>query len=95
MIVLGVDPSTVATGWGVLEGDSRGARVVDSGVLRPPTRSRLAERLVAIHAGLLEVIDEVAPEVVVIESVFPAETSLEAFCDSMSWNCDIEDTAPN
>ena len=55
MIVLGVDPSTVATGWGILEGDKRLSHVVDFGVLRPPTRDPLPERLHFIHAGLSEI----------------------------------------
>ena len=33
MIVLGVDPSTVATGWGILNGDSRRARAVEYDVI--------------------------------------------------------------
>ena len=38
MIVLGVDPSTVATGWGILDGDSRKARAVEYDVIRPSSR---------------------------------------------------------
>ncbi len=70
MIVLGVDPSTVATGWGILEGDKRRSRVVDYGVLRPPTRDPLSDRLRAIHDGLGEICERHLPDVLVIESTF-------------------------
>lgn len=70
MIVLGVDPSTVATGWGILEGDKRRSRAVASGVLRPPTRAPLPERLHAIHTGIGEICERQAPDVLVIESTF-------------------------
>jgi crossover junction endodeoxyribonuclease RuvC len=70
MIVLGVDPSTVATGWGILEGDSRSARALSYGILRPSTRLGLPERLSAIYSGLLDILDEAQPRVLVIESAF-------------------------
>ena len=70
MIVLGVDPSTVATGWGILDGDSRGARALSYGVLRPSTRLSLPERLSRIYTGMLEIIDEAEPSILAIESAF-------------------------
>jgi crossover junction endodeoxyribonuclease RuvC len=70
VIVLGVDPSTVATGWGILDGDSRRARAVEYDVLRPSPRLSRARRLRAIHAGLAEIIDRLRPDVLAIESPF-------------------------
>lgn len=70
MIVLGVDPSTVATGWGILEGDKRRSRVVDYGVLRPASRAPLPTRLHAIHSGIDEICERFAPDILVIESTF-------------------------
>jgi crossover junction endodeoxyribonuclease RuvC len=70
MVVLGVDPSTVATGWGILDGDSRRARAVEYDVLRPPGRLSRERRLHAIHAGLAAIIDRLRPDVLVIESPF-------------------------
>jgi crossover junction endodeoxyribonuclease RuvC len=68
--VLGVDPSTVATGWGVLDGDSRHARCVEHGVLRPGARSPVADRLRTIHDGLAEVLERFPVDVVALESAF-------------------------
>ena len=51
MRVLGVDPGTVATGWGVVERRPRRLAHVASGVIRP--RGALAERLAAIYAQVL------------------------------------------
>ena len=70
MIVLGVDPSTVATGWGILDGDSRAARAVDYGVIRPASRLPLERRLHTIHAALAEILGRIRPEVLAIESAF-------------------------
>lgn len=70
MVVLGVDPSTVATGWGILEGDSRGATARAFGVLRPSSRAPLRERLHVIHEGLVEILRDGSPDVIVLESAF-------------------------
>lgn len=70
MVVLGVDPSTVATGWAVLDGDSRRARAVAYGTIRPGTRVALAERLRVIHRHLVEAIKTYGPDVLALESAF-------------------------
>jgi crossover junction endodeoxyribonuclease RuvC len=70
VVVLGVDPSTVATGWGVLDGDSRQARAVAYDVVRPSSRRPLPERLHVIHERLANVIARYDPKVLVIESAF-------------------------
>ena len=70
MIVLGVDPGTIRTGWGVVS--ARGARVVGvaCGVIHADERSELAERLRVIHDGLAAVIAEHAPAHMAVEDVF-------------------------
>jgi crossover junction endodeoxyribonuclease RuvC len=62
MVVLGVDPSTVATGWGILDGDSRAARAVEYSVIRPATRLPLEQRLHVIHTELAGVIERLRPD---------------------------------
>jgi crossover junction endodeoxyribonuclease RuvC len=70
LIVLGVDPSTVATGFGLLEGDSRSARRISSGVIRPSRRAPLSDRLKEIHLQLRSLLEQTPPDILVIESTF-------------------------
>jgi crossover junction endodeoxyribonuclease RuvC len=70
MRVLGVDPSTVATGWGLLDGDARHARCVEHGVLRCSSRLRVPERLRRIHDGLRDVLTRFPVDVMALESAF-------------------------
>ncbi|MGQ0722403.1 MAG: crossover junction endodeoxyribonuclease RuvC [Candidatus Eiseniibacteriota bacterium] len=79
MVVLGVDPSTVATGWAVLDGDSRRARVVAYDVIRPGSRRPLAERLHVIHEQLAHLIAQYDPAVLAIESAFLHRNPQTAF----------------
>lgn len=72
MRVLGIDPGTLKTGWGVV--DKKGTRVtaVASGIIRGGKRP-LPARLAIIHAGLTEVVREHAPEAVALEDIFFAK----------------------
>ncbi len=72
MRILGVDPGSSATGFGLVEGTGRRLVHLDHGVLRPPADVNLAERLHFLHAGLADLIDRYRPEVAVVERVFMA-----------------------
>jgi crossover junction endodeoxyribonuclease RuvC len=78
MRVLGIDPGSAATGWGVVE--RRGSAVAHRahGTLRPPRGAPLPARLAAILDGLDGVIAEHAPDVVVVERVFVAASPRSA-----------------
>ncbi|MYK98482.1 MAG: crossover junction endodeoxyribonuclease RuvC, partial [Gemmatimonadetes bacterium] len=49
MIILGIDPGSVITGYGVIEARGRQYRLLDQGVLRPGSRKPLADRLKVIY----------------------------------------------
>ena len=68
--VLGVDPGTLITGWGVIERAGTRLRGVDAGVIRPPRKAELASRLKTIHDGLLALLREHQPDLVAVEDVF-------------------------
>jgi crossover junction endodeoxyribonuclease RuvC len=69
--VLGIDPGTAATGYGVLEPIPRRlGRLVECGVVRTAARAPLPDRLRTIYEGVTELIAQHRPDVVVVESVF-------------------------
>jgi crossover junction endodeoxyribonuclease RuvC len=70
MIVLGVDPGTIRTGWGVVR--RQGARLsgIGAGVIEARKDAPLEDRLLAIHAALSEVIAEHQPSCIAVEDVF-------------------------
>ena len=71
MIILGVDPGSRATGYGVID-TVPVARMLGGGVIRPQAGAALSERLRDIHEGITAAIAEFNPEVVVVERVFNA-----------------------
>jgi len=78
LIILGVDPGSIRTGYGVIESDGRRHRLLDKGVLRPAARASLPERLRQIHDGLARVIARHAPDVLAVEDVFHAANTRTA-----------------
>jgi len=73
MIVLGIDPGTAVTGYGVVKGDrSLPPRLIECGVIRTRPRDTLPQRLKEIHAGVVELIERHRPDAMSIEDVFYA-----------------------
>ncbi|MFW6331617.1 MAG: crossover junction endodeoxyribonuclease RuvC [Gemmatimonadota bacterium] len=71
MKVLGIDPGTAVTGYGVVvRGDDGAASLLECGVIRTSAARPLAHRLREIHDGITEVLDRHAPAVVAVEGVF-------------------------
>ena len=73
MRILGVDPGTATTGYGVIESNNDEITLVDYGAIVSPTRSPIGERLSYIYRGLVEVISRWKPEAVAIEEPFVAK----------------------
>ena len=68
--ILGVDPGTAVTGFGLVERDGGDRRLLECGVIRTSSSEELPARLLDIHEGIGEVIDRNEPDVVAVEGVF-------------------------
>lgn len=74
MIVLGIDPGTASTGYGVVKGDGRGpVTLVECGVIRTRARDPLPARLREIHEGVQDLIARHRPDALSVEDVFYAK----------------------
>ena len=71
MRVLGIDPGSECTGFGIIETDGRRHQVVNYGAIRSG-RGAFADRLVRIERELVEVIAASNPNVVAVEEAFHA-----------------------
>lgn len=73
MLVLGIDPGTAVTGYGVVRSDGAGiATLIECGVIRTRPRDPLPARLKEIHDGVTELILRHAPDHLAVEDVFYA-----------------------
>lgn len=67
--ILGIDPGSWATGYGVIEIEGQNARHLESGCVRG-SGGELPLRLRRIFDGLLEVMDRQRPDELAVETVF-------------------------
>jgi crossover junction endodeoxyribonuclease RuvC len=72
MRVLGIDPGSEITGWGIIEGDGPRYRVVEYGAVRLPAGKKFSARLLSVWSGIEEVIARYNPNVCAIEDGFLA-----------------------
>jgi crossover junction endodeoxyribonuclease RuvC len=76
LIVLGVDPGTAVTGYGVVRGgEPGGPTLIECGVIRTSPRSTLSRRVIEIFDGLTDVIARHSPDAMAVESVFFAKNA--------------------
>jgi len=81
--ILGVDPGSRLTGYGCIDVIGNQIRHVGHGTLRLASTSGkatvpLEARLLLLHGGLLDVIKEYRPQIMVVEKVFFAKNAVSA-----------------
>ena len=73
MRVLGIDPGSRRTGWGVVQLEGTRLRHVGAGTIAASGDLPLAKRLEIIHRELERVISEYGPEAIAVEEIFFAK----------------------
>jgi crossover junction endodeoxyribonuclease RuvC len=72
MRIIGVDPGSDTTGYGVIDSDGRHYDLVEYAGIRGPKHLSFAERLLAISRKLEEVIERLSPQACAVEDTFYA-----------------------
>lgn len=73
-LILGIDPGSRKTGFGIIRAAAAGHEYVASGVIRSAAGS-LPQRIKIIFHSLTEIIDEYCPQQVAVEKVFMAKSA--------------------
>ena len=68
--ILGIDPGLRRTGWGLIDSDGNRLIHIACGSVETSERADLGARLVAIHDGLIAVIEKYAPHEAAVENTF-------------------------
>jgi len=68
--VLGLDPGSRITGFGVIDLSPDGLSCVDYGTIRPPLANPLPDRLRVLAEGVRELIEHFRPRSLVVENAF-------------------------
>lgn len=70
--VIGVDPGSITTGYGVIDSDGRRYELVEYAGIRGAKNLTFAERLLEISRRLEEVIERLSPQACAVEDTFYA-----------------------
>lgn len=73
MIILGIDPGTIKTGFGVITQEHNKCKFLACGVIKTDAKAELADRLVHIFNELKEIVIKWNPALVCIEDIFVNE----------------------
>jgi crossover junction endodeoxyribonuclease RuvC len=70
MIVLGIDPGTASTGYGVVHSAGSRLRALDDGVIKTSAGTPLERRLADIHARVGELLERYGADGIAIEELY-------------------------
>jgi crossover junction endodeoxyribonuclease RuvC len=79
VIVMGIDPGTADTGYGVVEGEGSRLKALAEGVIRTRPGVPLERRLADIHAKVDELLDRYQPDALAIEELYFGTNARTAF----------------
>jgi hypothetical protein len=68
--IIGIDPGLQRTGWGVVDATGNRLSFVACGTITSDGKADLADRLLALHDGLVDVIAAHAPDEAAVEHTF-------------------------
>jgi len=70
MRVIGIDPGTATTGYGILENRNRRLELLEYGCILTQKNKPTALRLLEIYQDLTKLIKKYRPQIIAVESVF-------------------------
>lgn len=78
MLILGVDPGTATTGYGLIKVKSRSYELLDFGLIETDKNGRPERRLESIYKQMMAILKEFSPDVMAIEKLFFATNAKTA-----------------
>ena len=78
MIIIGVDPGTLITGYGVIKKNGASLTLLDVGVIRNPSGDSMPLRLRRIYSELCRIIEKFHPDEFAIETAFYSKNAQSA-----------------
>jgi len=76
--IIGIDPGTRVTGYGVIRLQGNSYRAIDYGCICPPTTLKLSERYLIIFNALETILNRYEPDALAIESQYVGKNAQSA-----------------
>ena len=78
MMILGIDPGSRRTGWGLLRREGQRTEYVHSGTFRLGSETSLSARLVKLNTGMEALIEKHRPDECAVEQIFMGKNARSA-----------------
>jgi len=78
MIILGIDPGTRITGYGLIKVHPHKIEALDFGCIRPPAAATSSKKYLIIFEGIQALIERFKPEALAVEGQFVHKNALSA-----------------
>jgi crossover junction endodeoxyribonuclease RuvC len=78
MIILGIDPGTQVTGYGIIKCEQGVMYPIDYGCVRPPPSLKLTDRYLIIFEGVEELLERHRPQALIVETQFVQKNAQSA-----------------
>jgi crossover junction endodeoxyribonuclease RuvC len=75
LLILGIDPGSVVTGYGIVDAGKDDLSLVTCGTITPPPGSSFIERIILVNREVEELIARYQPEAVAVEDLFYARNA--------------------
>lgn len=82
--IIGIDPGTAITGYGVIEVRGNDYVAIDYGCIRPPRTLKLSDRYLVIFNAIEELLEKYSPSVLSIETQYVAKNPKSAITLGMA-----------
>ncbi|MFH1971662.1 MAG: crossover junction endodeoxyribonuclease RuvC [Patescibacteria group bacterium] len=70
MLILGIDPGTATTGYGLISASNKGFEALDFGLIETDKEGDFGKRLIKIHKQLNDILKKLNPDVIAMEKLF-------------------------
>jgi len=84
MRIIGIDPGTGITGFGIIDAEGTNYKLIDAGVIRTPANTPMSERLNTIYQNITEIIKQHQPAAMSVEKLFFAQNVTTAMTVSQA-----------
>ena len=78
MLILGIDPGTATTGYGLLKADAPNFEVIEFGLIETDKNGHPGKRLETIFESMTELLKRFSPDVIAMEKLFFATNAKTA-----------------
>ena len=85
MIIIGIDPGLVNTGYGIISIERNNPSIIDFGIIQPNSKEVISKRLFTIFSDVSELMELHKPDVFSIEEVFYSKNFKSALMLGHAW----------